>query len=113
VVSQTQESAVIPDSPTNLLVPACDALPKANDGLPTAGNTAIAEMTAGHTNKDDGIDYKCMPEHTKMVLFNDNIGKHKTIKLTATSVFNFLHQGFVKLLLALLLMLGRHTISLT
>jgi hypothetical protein len=95
VVTQTQDSAVIPDSPTNPIITARNAPVPVSNGSPTADNIAIAEMAAGRTNEDDSnVDARTL-RSTKMVLFNGNIGKHKTIKLTATSVFNFLRQGFV------------------
>jgi hypothetical protein len=98
LVSQTQESPVAPDSQTNLLVVACDAILNGCDGSPTANNTAIAEMTARYMNEDDDNDDGRVSVHTIMLLFNDNIGKHKAIKLITTSVFNFLCQRFVKML---------------
>jgi hypothetical protein len=101
MASQTQESTVtvIPESPTNrLVVVACGSPTVPLDGSPTADNTAIAEMTSGRTNDDKQNDYVRAGKHTRMVLFNDKNGKHKTIKLTATSAFTFLHHGFVKAL---------------
>jgi hypothetical protein len=70
VVSQTQDSAVVPDLPTNPLVTARDALANANDGSPAADNTAIAEMTAGRRNEDDANIDGRTSRTTRMVLFN-------------------------------------------
>jgi hypothetical protein len=59
----------------------------------------ILWLIARHMNKDDDNNDGRASAHTRMVLFNDITGsKHKTMKLTATLVFNFLCQGFVKTL---------------
>jgi hypothetical protein len=84
VVSQTQqESSVIPaDSPTDLLVVACDGSMNGFDRSPTADNAVIAEMAAGFMDEDNDSNNGRACVHTRMVPINDNIGKHKTIKLT-------------------------------
>jgi hypothetical protein len=102
VVSQTQDDTVpaIAVSPTNQLVlaPASAYASVSPVGSPTVDNNAIAEMTAGPRNDVEQNDDNTTDKHTRMVLFNDKNGKHKTIKLTATSVFTFLRQRFVKTL---------------
>ena len=55
-------------------------------------------MTAGPTSNNEQNDDVRAGKHTRMVLFTDKNGKHKTIKLTATSAFTFLCHGFVKTL---------------
>jgi hypothetical protein len=98
VVSQTQDDIVpvIAESPTNLLALALALATVPPVGSPTVDNNVIAEMTAGPRNDDEQNDDITSDKHTRMVLFNDKNGKHKTIKLTATSVFSFLRQGFVQ-----------------
>ena len=101
MVSHTQESTtapVIQELPSNRHVIASASPPAPLVGSPNINNTAIANINAGTTNNDEGNDDVFDDKHTRMVLFNDKNAKHKTIKLTATSVFNFLCHGFVKTL---------------
>ena len=56
IVSQTQESPVIPDSPTNLSIVAHIGTTTVLDGLSTADNTAIAEMASRCMNEDNDND---------------------------------------------------------
>jgi hypothetical protein len=78
----------------------------------TADNTVIADLTTGRMNDDKQNNDLGSDKHTRMVLFNDKNGKHKIIKLTATSVFTFLRQGFVKTLSVDLLAAQRTAASL-
>jgi hypothetical protein len=73
-------------------------------GSPLADHTAIAAMAAGDTNPDPPQLDKgnAWYANERLGLFKERTGK-KAVKLTQTSVFSFLHQGFIKALITDLL----------